>query len=79
MAWSHTDIAEPKQPEEALTSHVAELAHSSADLERCNDLAVGRELRMIELKREINGLSQEAGKVPPYDLSFLQESSGRHS
>ncbi len=50
-----------------------ELARSNAELERFNRLAVGREKRIIQLKRQINKLADEAGKVPPYDLSFLQE------
>lgn len=40
------------------------------DLERLNRLAVGREMRIIELKREVNALAAKAGLPPPYDLSF---------
>ena len=32
-----------------------------------------RELRMIELKRQINELSEQLGKEAPYDVSFAGE------
>jgi len=34
-------------------------------------LSVGRELQMIELKKEVNELAKLAGRTAPYDLSFL--------
>lgn len=42
------------------------------DLKTFNQAAVGRELRMIELKKEVNGLLETKGTDPRYDLSFLQ-------
>jgi len=59
------DITARKQAEEALAQRVEEL-------ERFHRLAVGRELRMIELKRQVNDLSEQLGKEPPYDLSLLE-------
>ncbi len=59
------EIAERKRVEEALALRVEEL-------ERFHRLTVGRELRMIELKRRINELAEELGKEPPYDLSLLE-------
>jgi hypothetical protein len=44
----------------------------NAELTKFNSVAVGRELRMVELKREINGLREAAGQPPPYDLSFAE-------
>jgi len=38
------------------------------ELEKFNKLAVGRELKMIELKREINALLEESGKEPGYKI-----------
>jgi FixJ family two-component response regulator len=45
-----------------------ELEEKLHELERFNKLTVGRELRMIELKREVNQLAQRAGIDPPYEL-----------
>ncbi len=43
-----------------------------AEREKLNRLAVGRELRMIELKREVNEAARKAGLSEPYDLSFAE-------
>jgi PAS domain S-box-containing protein len=48
-----------------------ELRRRNEELERFDRAATGRELLMIELKREINALAQELGREPPYDLSFV--------
>ena len=61
-----TEITERKRTEEALAQRVEEL-------ERFHRLTVGREMRMIELKRQVNQLSEQLGKEPPYDLSLLGE------
>ncbi len=58
------DVTERRQAESRIRQTVEEL-------ERFNRLAVGRELRMIELKREINQMAERAGLRPPYDLSFV--------
>lgn len=52
-------------------ARAAQWALAQAELDRFNQLAVGRELRMIELKREVNALSQRLGEAEPYDLSFV--------
>jgi PAS domain S-box-containing protein len=70
------DITERKQAEEKLKETVVKLERSNTELERFNRLAVGREKRMIELKRQINGLSEQLGKDPPYDVSFAEEKVG---
>jgi GAF domain-containing protein len=54
-----------KRTEEALAQQVEEL-------ESFHRLAVGRELRMIELKRQVNELSEQLGREAPYDLSLLE-------
>jgi PAS domain S-box-containing protein len=59
------DITLQKQAERQLKKNMSEL-------EQFNRLAVGRELRMIELKREVNGIARTAGLVEPYDLSFAE-------
>lgn len=47
-----------------------ELRRSIEELERFNRLAVGRELDMVRLKRQVNALSQRLGETPPYALGF---------
>ncbi len=49
------------------------LRKSNAELEAFNKMAVGREKRMIELKRMINELSEKLGENPPYDMTFSEE------
>ena len=56
-----SDITERKHAE-------VELHENLEELEKFNRLAVGRELRMIDLKQEINGLLQEYGKEPAYEI-----------
>lgn len=60
------DITERKRAEDTLKQTLA-------DLERFNRLAVGRELRMIELKREVNDMAERAEIEPPYDLVFAED------
>jgi len=55
------EIAERKSAEENLEERTAEL-------ERFNKLAVGRELKMIELKKEINARLEELGREPRYKI-----------
>lgn len=65
------EIAERKKAEALLHERVAELARANADLERFNQLSVGREQRMIELKREVNELLAQAGKPPAHDTRMF--------
>jgi PAS domain S-box-containing protein len=64
--WGHHfgwvyDITERKQAENAVRAKVAEL-------EQFSRMAVGRELRMIALKREINALLEDRGETPRYQI-----------
>ena len=60
------DITARKQVEEEIRRYVEEL-------EFFNQAAVGRELRMIELKHEVNELCVQAGQPPRYDVDFEEE------
>jgi PAS domain S-box-containing protein len=63
------DITERKVMEDELRRRLVEL-------ERFNQASVGRELRMIDLKRQINALSRELGRAEPYSLENLDSRSG---
>jgi PAS domain S-box-containing protein len=66
------DITERKQAEAALRQKAEALRASNAELEQFNRAMVGRELRMIELKQEINELCRRLGEPPRQDMSQLQ-------
>ena len=61
-----SDITARKQSEEDLRQRVEELMQFNA-------AAVGRELRMIELKQQVNELARQLGQPPPYYLEGLME------
>ena len=73
------DITERVLAEEALARQRKELEQSNAELERFNKLAVGRELRMIELKEQVNKLAEEAGLEPPYEISRIVDPEGQRT
>ena len=58
------DITDQKKADEVL-------AKRAVELERFHRLSVGRELQMIDLKKQINELATQAGRPPPHDLSFI--------
>jgi hypothetical protein len=66
------DITERKQAEEFLQQKAKELRASNVELEQFNRAAVGRELRMIELKEEIDALCRRLGEVPRYGTTQLE-------
>jgi PAS domain S-box-containing protein len=73
------DITERILAEEALARQRKELEQSNAELDRFNKLAVGRELRMIELKEQVNKLTEEAGLEPPYEISRIVDPEGQRT
>jgi DNA-binding response OmpR family regulator len=54
--------------EQRVAERTAELRASNAELSRFNEAMVGRELRMIQLKEEINALCAQLGQPPRYPL-----------
>lgn len=62
-----TDLA-IEQSNAQLEERVAELREKCAELERFNKVTVGRELRMMELKQEVNTLLQAAGQAEKYRI-----------
>jgi PAS domain S-box-containing protein len=60
------DITKRTLAEEEILRHVEEL-------ERFNRATVGRELRMVALKKEVNELRVRLGEGPRYPLDFLEE------
>ena len=63
------DITDRRRATEALREQLAEL-------ERFNAVAVGRESRMIELKKEVNDHCARLGEPPRYNLDFASEEGG---
>lgn len=83
------DITERKLAEAQLQQKIEELQRSTNEMQASNDelsrfnrVATDRELRMIELKQEINDLCGRAGERPRYPLDFIAPSAStplRHS
>ena len=69
------DISARKRAEEAVRQKVEELRASNAELEQFNRGMVGRELRMIELKEEINELCRRLGEPPRHATDSLPADS----
>ena len=79
IAWSATlskadhmiyavgsDITEARGAQEAQRQYTEELLAINTDLKRFNDVAIGRELRMVELKQEVNALCTRLGEATRY-------------
>jgi two-component system CheB/CheR fusion protein len=67
------DITFRKRAEDEIRQRAEELRSSNQELERFNGASVGRELRMIELKVEVNELCLQAGLPSRYPLEFDEE------
>jgi PAS domain S-box-containing protein len=62
------DITQRTQDEATLKQQAEDLRIRNETLTRFNAVMVGRELRMIELKREVNELRQKLGETPRYKI-----------
>lgn len=71
------DISERKTIERSLVEKTRELRARNSELERFNRAMVDREMVMIDLKKEVNALSQELGREPPHPLDFLEPAKVR--
>jgi hypothetical protein len=67
------EIVQHKETAAALDHHSAQLKASHAELVRFNRVAVGRELKMIELKSQINQLCVEMGRPLEFDLTRIEQ------
>lgn len=65
------DITESKEKEKLLLEQQEQLKRSNEELLKFNQAATGRELKMIELKQEVNTLSKKLNQPEPYNLDFL--------
>jgi PAS domain S-box-containing protein len=65
---SMRDVTERRRAEGEIRRHAESLRVANEELLLCNRAAVERELRMIELKREINDLSRRLGLPPRYQI-----------
>ena len=63
-----SSVAERRQTKEDLASINQALSEQSERLKRFTHLAVNRELRMAQLKREVNALLEQMGKPQKYKL-----------
>lgn len=65
------DITKAKVAEQSLRQQSEEITQRNEELERFNRAMVGRELEMIELKKQVNKLSGQLGHASPYPLGFI--------
>ena len=65
-----------RQSEAALRAKESELASQVDELRRWSEATLGREERVIELKREVNELASRAGQAPPYPAEAADARDG---
>ena len=75
IACFSQDIAKRKQAETEVRRQIEELRITNEELARFNRAMVDRELRMIELKKQVNELCVQAGQPPRYPLDFEKETT----
>ena len=70
VAILFNDISEHKRAEAELRRRAEELRAANDELTRFNRVTVGRELRIIELKKQINELCARLSQPPRYEAEF---------
>jgi predicted nucleic acid-binding Zn-ribbon protein len=64
------DITERKRAEIEVRQRGEELRAANEELTRFNRVTVGRELRIIELKKQVNDLCARLGQPPRFKLEL---------
>ena len=65
--------AQLQRDNEKLKAHEKELEDAILDLQRFNEVATGRELRILELKNEVNSLLEEMNRPKRYTTATTHE------
>jgi two-component system CheB/CheR fusion protein len=68
LVLTFVDISLRRNAQETVRGNEGQIRQQLEELQRFNTLAVGRENRMIELKKEINDLCMRVGEAPRYAL-----------
>ncbi len=66
MLGAHTDLTQLKETEKKLTALNAKLEESNEMLKKINEAMTNREVKMVELKKEVDNLLQQLGREPKY-------------
>jgi len=66
------DVTDRKRAEDALHQQAAELRARNDELVRFNRATVGREVRMVELKKEVNELCRKLGEAFRYRIAEVE-------
>ena len=73
VAILFNDITAHKQAETEIRRRAEELRAANEELTRFNRVTVGRELRIIELKKQVNELCARLGQPPRYAAELDEE------
>ena len=66
MIGAHNDISDIKKTEQELVIKNKIIEKNNLELKKFNTLMIGREITMMELKKEVDSLLQELGRKPKY-------------
>ena len=77
LAATERDITERKRTEDEIQQRIEEQRAANEELARFNRAAVDRELRMIELKKQVNELCAKLGEPDRYKVDLGEEDTSR--